>query len=345
MPESTSTHDVTDARISKTSGRRVLRVTPQVSILWRVFTVNAVVFGAAALTLIVSPATVHNPVRATELDILLAGLAVTLMLDLALLTFVLSPVRKLARLMANIDPLRPGKRAEVGPWASSEAASLARALNNMLDRLESERRESARRALAAQEAERARVARDLHDEVGQALTAIALRAERATGDRTLNSHALEEIVDVAHVSLADIRRIARELRPEALDDLGLTGALIALCLRVEQQSSMRVARELGSGLPELETEVELVIYRVAQEALTNAVRHSDATEVKVALVSTPTGVKLTVSDDGCGMDGEQIAEGAGLAGMRERALLVDAKLEIDSSPANGFTVTLEAGPR
>lgn len=324
---------------------RSMRITPQVSILWRVFTVNAVVFGAAALILIVSPATVHNPVRATELDILLAGLAVTLMLDLALLTFVLSPVRKLARLMTNIDPLRPGRRAEVGPWASSEAASLARALNNMLDRLESERRESARRALAAQEAERARVARDLHDEVGQALTAIALRAERASGDRELHTRALEEIVDVAHMSLADIRRIARELRPEALDDLGLTGALIALCLRVEQQSAMRVARKLGGGLPEIGAEVELVVYRVAQEALTNALRHSEATEVKVALAAVPVGVKLTVSDDGRGMDGEQLSEGAGLAGMRERALLIDAELEIDSSPGNGFTVTLTAGSR
>lgn len=322
-----------------------MRITPQVSILWRVFTVNAVVFGAAALILIVSPATVHNPVRATELDILLAGLAVTLMLDLALLTFVLSPVRKLARLMANIDPLRPGRRAEVGPWASSEAASLARALNNMLDRLESERRESARRALAAQEAERTRVARDLHDEVGQALTAIALRAERASGDSALHTRALEEIVDVAHLSLADIRRIARELRPEALDDLGLTGALIALCLRVEQQSSMRVARALGGGLPELDKEVELVLYRVAQEALTNAVRHSQAAEVKVALVAAPPGVRLTVSDDGRGMEGEQLNEGAGLAGMRERALLIDAELEIDSSPGNGFTVKLTAASR
>ena len=317
---------------------RAQRVT-QVSILWRVFTVNALVFGAAALVLVVSPATVHAPIRSTELRVLIAGLIVTLILDLVLLTLVLSPVRKLGRLMGEVDPLRPGRRASVGRWASSEAAALARAFNRMLDRLEVERRESARRAVAAQEDERVRVARELHDELGQALTAIALRAERASGQADSQSEALEEIAGVATASLGDVRRISRELRPEALDDLGLTGALVALCRRMDQQVGPTIAWDMSRGIPSLGDEKELTLYRVAQEALTNSVRHSNASKVTVALVYEQTIIRLTVADDGHGMAGKP-GGGRGIIGMRERALLVGGTLDISSLHEGGCTVTL-----
>src|ERR1700691_3495445 len=123
------------------------RSSVQRPILWRVFTVNAIVFGAAGLTLALSPATVHSPIRATELFVLLAGLLLALLADLALLALVLSPVRRLAGLMGDIDPMRPGQRAVVGEsqWGGAEVSVLARAFNAMLDRSETERRESARR--------------------------------------------------------------------------------------------------------------------------------------------------------------------------------------------------------
>jgi two-component system sensor histidine kinase UhpB len=318
-------------------GRRPVAV----STLWRVFTVNALVFGAAVLVLILSPATVRNHIRFTELVVLVAGLLATLAVDLVLLALVLAPLRKLATLMGDVDPKRPGQRAPAGTWASSETIALSQALNTMLDRIETERRESARRALAAQEGERLRVARELHDELGQTLTAVALQAERVAGDFPSQTEPLREIVATIHHSLADVRRIVRELRPEALDDLGLTDALISLCLRMEQQSAITVRRELEGGLPPLSSEVELVIYRVAQEALTNALRHSRASEVRVALGRGEADtIVLRVTDDGNGLPSTPIGQTGGLPGMRERAILIEAGLEVANAPGKGVEVRL-----
>jgi two-component system sensor histidine kinase UhpB len=311
-----------------------------ISILWRVFTVNAIVFGLAVFVLIASPATVSNPIKLSELTALVVGLVVTLAVDLVLLMLVMSPLRRLATLMGHIDPMHPGQRASVSNWMSTEMITLSRSFNTMLDRIEAERRDSAHRALAAQEAERLRIARELHDEVGQTLTAVALRAERAAGELPAQAQALVEIVDTIHRSLDDVRRIARELRPEALDDLGLIDALISLCLRMERQGALRVLRELEGGLPPLSTEAELVIYRVAQEALTNAFRHAEASKVRVALVRKDEHVVLTVTDDGRGLPTPMPAEATGLAGMRERAILIQGQLEIDSPPGGGVEVRL-----
>jgi two-component system sensor histidine kinase UhpB len=315
-----------------------LRPAP-VSILSRVFTVNAVVFGLAVFLLIVSPVTVSYPAKLTQVAVVGVGLLMTFAVDLLLLAAVLSPLHKLARLMADIDPMRPGQRAQVSDWDSTEVIALARALNSMLDRVETERRESARRALAAQEAERLRIARELHDEVGQTLTAIALQAERAVGDRAAGTQSLADIVLAIHHSLDDVRRIARELRPEALDDLGLVDALISLCLRMERQGAMQVVRELEGSLPPLSAEVELVIYRVAQEALTNALRHAEASQVRVALGRSLDGIVLSVTDDGRGLP-EHVRAAGGLTGMHERALLIQATLEVDSAAEGGVEVRL-----
>jgi two-component system, NarL family, sensor histidine kinase UhpB len=318
---------------------RLPRLSTRVSILWRVFTVNAVVFGLAVFVLIASPATVSNPIKRSELVALIAGLVVTLAIDLILLMLVLSPLRRLAALMGDIDPMRPGRRAPMREWMSSEIIALSRAFNTMLDRLETERRESARRALAAQESERLRIARELHDEIGQTLTAVALQAERAARDPAAQERALQDIGAIVQGSLQDVRRIARELRPEALDDLGLTDALISLCLRIERQGSLRVQREVEGSLPPLSDEVELVVYRVAQEALTNALRHSGASRARVALARGEGQLLLTVADDGCGLP-ESMNGSHGIAGMRERAILIHSDLRIDSVAGEGVTVAL-----
>jgi two-component system sensor histidine kinase UhpB len=211
----------------------------------------------------------------------------------------------------------------------------------MLDRLENARHEAARTALAAQEAERLRVAQELHDEIGQTLTAITIQAERAgEGDPALAPDALRRVADAVRESLDEVRRIARELRPEALDDLGLVNALIALCRRVDAQQGPRVERELEAALPLLPAEVELVLYRIAQESLTNALRHSDARSVTVSLRADADSVTLRVADDGKGMPKQLPAGTAGLAGMRERALLVGGRLTIDSRPGQGTEVRL-----
>jgi two-component system sensor histidine kinase UhpB len=213
----------------------------------------------------------------------------------------------------------------------------------MLDRLEDERRESGRCALDAQESERARVARELHDEVGQTLTAVALRAEQAAGEPSKQPAALTEIAETVLRSLDDVYRIGRELRPEALDDLGLVNALIALCSRVGRQSRMRVRRNLDGRLPPLSREVELVIYRVAQEALTNVARHSGSERAELSLQPDLGQIVLTVRDHGSGLEAGQ-AIGSGIRGMRERADLIGATLEIHSADADSGTEVRLAVP-
>jgi two-component system sensor histidine kinase UhpB len=310
--------------------------------LWRVFAANAAVFALAFALLALVPIAVHASIRLDELVILLVGLVVMLLIDLLLLRQTLSPLGRLAGVMGTVDLLRPGQRAVGFERSSSEVLALAQAFNQMLERLEAERRESSGRALAAQEAERLRIARELHDELGQTLIAVALRAEHAAGQSGGTRRELSDLAEIVQHSLEDVRRISRELRPEALDELGLVDALIALCSRVEEQSAMRVRRCLEAPLPQLSPEVELAIYRVAQEALTNAVRHSQATEATVSLRRTSGGLLLSVKDNGHGLP-EQVDEGGGLTGMRERAMLIGAELGIESAPGAGVEVKLRLG--
>jgi len=316
-------------------------LTRPMPMLWRVFAANAAVFALAFALLALSPVTIHARIRLVELVILVVGLVVMLIADLLLLRQVLAPIHRLARVMEGIDRLHPGQRAVGFDRASSETLALAQAFNGMLDRLETERRASSARALGAQEAERRRIARELHDEIGQTLTAVALRAEHAAGQGP-GRRDLAELAEVVQQSLQDVRRISRELRPEALDELGLINALIALCSRVADQSGLQIHRRLESPLPELEPNVELAIYRVAQEALTNAMRHSSATQVTVSLAEEKGTLVLAVADNGQGLP-EQVTEGGGLTGMRERAMLIGAELIINSVAGAGVEVVLRLG--
>ena len=294
----------------------------------------------AALLLAVAPITISVPIALEQLALVLAGLVVLLALDFVLLRRVLTPLVRLTEVMTAVDPDRPGRRLPFTPF-SREGAALVEAFNGMLDRLENARHQAARTSLAAQEAERLRVARELHDEIGQTLTAVVLQAERAAeGDPAVAQRELARVAEAVHDSLDEVRRIARELRPEALDDLGLVNALIALCSRVNAQDGPQIRRELEGNLPPLASDIELVIYRVAQEGLTNALRHADATTATMTLALEPGGVDLTVEDDGGGMPTDLPDDSSGIAGMRERALLVGGQLSIESPPGGGTRVHL-----
>jgi two-component system sensor histidine kinase UhpB len=230
--------------------------------------------------------------------------------------------------MRTVDLLRPGQRLTEDGGA--EVTELVRAFNQMLDRLEEERRESGRRALAAQEAERRRIASGLHDEVGQVLTGVLLRVDD------------EETKEAVRQALNEVRRIARELRPEMLEQLGLVSALTELSRRFAESSGIRVERRLSSELPRLTEDAELAVYRVAQESLTNVARHAGATQVELALTPGAGSVVLSVSDDGRGMPEATAANGhGGLRGMRERALLVGGALAIKPGRDGGVEVRLE----
>jgi two-component system sensor histidine kinase UhpB len=312
----------------------------QIGLLWRVFLVNAALVVIATLILALTPATVSAPVTTVEMAVLLIGAVLVLGINLLALRQVLRPLRELTEVMTHIDPERPGRRVAIARQ-DSEIGTLTVAFNSMLDRLEGERRQSARLALAAQERERLRVAQELHDQIGQGLTAVMLQAERgAQGRDDDDARAFLRIAASVRDNLEEVRGIARRLRPEALDDLGLVNALIALCRRIGENSAVRVERRFATPIPALTTDAELVIYRVAQEALTNVVRHASASEALAILEHDDHHVTLKVSDDGRGI-GPDDAAGSGIRGMRERSLLVGGRLEIEAGPQGGTLVRLD----
>ncbi|WP_329390160.1 HAMP domain-containing sensor histidine kinase [Streptomyces sp. NBC_01351] len=307
------------------------------SLYWRIFLLNAVVLIVAVL-LLLGPVTVSTPVLFGEAVVLLAGLAAMLIANAALLRIGLAPLGRLTRAMTAVDLLRPGSRARVeGP---GEVAELTTTFNAMLVRLEAERATSSARALSAQEAERRRIAQELHDEVGQTLTAVLLQLKHAA-DRAPDPlrEELRQVQETTRTGLDEIRRIARRLRPGVLEELGLHSALRALTAEFTT-GTLTVRHFIAPGLPELEEATELVLYRVAQEALTNAARHASATDVEVHLSNRPEGtVRLLVRDNGTGI--RLAVEGAGIQGMRERALLIGADLSVAGGPHGGTDVRLD----
>ena len=310
------------------------------SLFMRVALANAAVLAIVTLLLLFSPIEISYPVTNTQATILVTGFVVSVLVNMLLLRGVIAPLRRLTTTMRSVEPMQPGRRLAIR-GTDSDVAALTAAFNDMLDRLESERRESGRQALLAQEAERQRIARELHDEVGQVLTGVVLELEHAA--RRAGEHDATQLAaarEAVRRSLDDVRRIARELRPEVLDDLGLQSALRSLCTATAAHRELHVEREL-----ELEAavspEVELVVYRVAQESLTNVMRHSGATEVLVALRHVDGGLRLVVRDDGRGLPSGSDPGGAGIAGMHERALHIGARLTVSSTPAGGTEVRLD----
>jgi len=301
-------------------------------LLWRVFAINALLLLVATLLLAVTPVTVHASIALVEVVDLVLALAVMLTANFLLLRHALAPLGRLVERMRSVDLLRPGQRLE--EQGGPEVVELVRAFNQMLVRLEAERRESGGRALQAQESERLRIARGLHDEVGQVLTGVLLELRSVEGG--------EEAQRAVRRALEEVRRIARELRPELLEHLGLVSALTELSRRFAEQSGIQVERHFADDLPALSDDAELAVYRVAQESLTNAARHAGASRIDIALEPGERSLVLRVVDDGVGMPHGAEANGhGGLRGMRERALLVDGALAVKRSRAGGVEVRLE----
>ncbi len=314
-----------------------------VPLLYRVAGVNALLLVVAVGVTIV----VLDPNRVSSFRVdaegaaLIVALLVVVAINVYLVRRLVGPVQALTALARRVDLSDHGERMPVSD-PDSEAGELALTFNEMLARLEAERREATGRVLAGQEAERLRIAQELHDQVGQELTAVLLGLARveARVPKELQGDVLE-VQGAVRGSLEDVRRIAIELRPEALDDLGLQSALAVLCERFTERFGLQVKQQLGLQLPELSPDAELVVYRVAQEALTNVARHSGAHEAALTLSPENGFLTLTVTDAGNGLP-EGVIPGTGMRGMRERATLIGANLTIDGNPvAGGTRVRLE----
>jgi two-component system sensor histidine kinase UhpB len=311
-----------------------------VSLFARVVAINVSVLVGAALVLAFSPATVSTHVRIAEGVVLALGTLVVIAVNLLLVRRVFEPLERLTALMRRVDLRNPGRRLAVDR-ANSEVAELCQAFNAMLDRLEQERRSSGRRALAAQEAERGRLARELHDEIGQTLTGVMLQLEgvqRAAPAALRPS--IGELREATRAGVEEVREIARGLRPQALDELGLRSALTTLAAQASDRGGPRVRVRLAP-IPALPPELDLAIFRIAQESLTNVARHAGARNVTLDLAVERATLTLRVRDDGRGITAEEAAgRSMGLGGMHERALLVGGRLSVARCAEGGTEVRL-----
>jgi signal transduction histidine kinase len=200
-------------------------------------------------------------------------------------------------------------------------------------------RDSLRRFVAGQEVERRRLARELHDETGQALTSILLGLRALEEANDTNVDDLRELVVG---TLQDVRRLAVQLRPKALDDFGLVPALERLVQTFSESSGINVELEARIGEERLASDVETTIYRIVQEALTNVVKHAEAANVSIVLVRRDGTLAAVVEDDGRGFDPAATRDDRlGLEGMRERVELHDGRMTIEAAPRSGTTLRIE----
>jgi two-component system sensor histidine kinase UhpB len=302
-------------------------------LFWQIFLPNVAVIVVVTAVLALAPTSV--PATGSQAVELIAAIAVIVLVNLVLIRRATAPVARLTELMARVDPLEPGQRAP-SDGGSAEVTRLGSVFNEMLDRLETERRDSGAKMLSAQERERVRLARELHDEIGQSVTGLMLELDRVADRAPLGLEAeVREAQEVARAISDEVREIVRRLRPEALDDLGLVSAIVALTERFAAQTSTSVVRRIDREMPALSADAELVVYRVAQESLTNVARHAEASEVVLDLGLLRGDVVLEVSDDGVGTAGSEPR--SGILGMRERAMLIGARLEIGAGRAGSGT--------
>lgn len=306
------------------------------SLFWRVFITNAVTLTIAGLVLALSPATVSDPLSYVEALTLVAGLLAMFAVNAVMLRQATRPLRELR---SSIEEVQSPTTDQHVPavLARDDVGMLTDAYRHMLHRLEDEREQSVRRSLSAQEAERSRVSAELHDEIGQSITVLLLRLGHLR-DRLPDEYRREiaELTEDLRSTLDDVRSISARLRPGVLEDLGLRAALTSLARESGAHSRIATTIDIGE-LPPLAREQELVIYRVAQEAVTNVLRHAGASAMALVLSVREDQLCLTVADNGSGVVG---TPGVGMSGMRERARLVQGQLTVTAAPDEGTSVEL-----
>jgi two-component system, NarL family, sensor histidine kinase UhpB len=302
-----------------------------------VLMVVATVFAASAATHL------NLTIDDERLQFGLLGLSIVLVLlvNMLMLRRRFSPLDRLIERIEAIDPADPAE-FEAPIEGAEEIDRLAASFRRMLRRIDDERKRSGRLVLRAQEEERRRLARDLHDEVNQSLTAILLRLEAL--NQSAGPGVEDEIAEVKRLvnqAMDELLKLARQLRPSALDDHGLTSAIVGQVRRFSSQTGVKADITTTGEPAELESDQEIAAYRFAQEALSNIAQHADASYVEVDLSVNGHALELRIRDDGRGFDPGVEHEGIGLSGMRERARLVGARLEVASRPGEGTDLTLQ----
>jgi len=265
----------------------------------------------------------------------------TLCANLWMLRRRFQPLERLIERLENVEPSAPAT-FDLGEEPVAEIERLYEAFRRLLRRIEDERRRSGKLVLRAQEEERGRVARDLHDEVNQGLTAILLRLEALAQDSPPErAEEVAELKRLANTAMEELLNLARQLRPMALDDHGLEPAIDSQLKRFGERTGVETRFETRGPVDSLDEDRQTAIYRIVQEAMTNAGRHANPNCVEVLLSVSDAGVELRVSDDGSGFEPATRRErGLGLEGMAERARLVGGELDLRSAPGSGSSLTL-----
>jgi two-component system sensor histidine kinase UhpB len=275
------------------------------------------------------------------------GWLVSVALNFVVLQIAFRPLTELQKVMTRVQSGEHSLRARL-TGADPQADQMAQTFNMMLEAIDDATRLRASQIINAQEQERKRIARELHDETSQVLTSLLISL--AVLEESLTTpEARERIADtrrLAHQTLRAIRSLSIDLRPSALDDLGLLPALRWYVKEYQKKCSIEVDF-VSSGFKErLPAEMETALYRIVQEALTNTARHAQAKRVSIMLKEGEKEIEGIISDDGIGFDIEALRKspdnerGLGLAGMTERAVLLDGSLDIESCPGHGTTITV-----
>jgi two-component system, NarL family, sensor histidine kinase UhpB len=317
-------------------------------VLYRVLIVNSVVLVVGALmgTALTTELRGHNR-SAVFITFVVAGILLSLVANFVLLKMAFDPIRRVRDTMRRVEAGDMTLRAPISGY-DPDADELAATFNHMLAKLNESSRTRAAQILRAQEEERKRIARELHDETSQALTSLLVTL-KLVEDSTTDSEAHARVAEsraVAHQTLRAIRNLSIDLRPSALDDLGLVPALHGYIKEYQTKYGLAVAFTVQGFKERASLEVETALYRIVQEALTNIARHAHATHVMVNLRAANGQAHLLVGDDGQGFDTAAPPKtpgsdgGLGLVGIRERVSLLGGKLDVVSERGEGTTLHL-----
>jgi signal transduction histidine kinase len=327
---------------------RWLRVILGVSLEIKLLGANLIILAVAVLALF-GPARVY-PVRLTDLYVIVTALIIGAIVNLVLVRLALRPIDSLQRVARLVSEGRLSARVPASVVADSELTRLSTTINEMLDTLAAGRermRKLGAEVVYAQERERAQVARELHDSVGQTLAAASFQVAAAAHEvgNHVASAQLSTARELLRTALEEIRTVSRSLHPRVATDLGLPTALEALGDATQQRSLVTVQIKVDISGVIIPSALSATLYRVAQEALRNVERHADAGHAVVSLLARPGYVELEIKDDGHGFEGPLDSKRAesGLATMRERLSLAGGELHIDTAFERGTRVIAWVG--
>jgi signal transduction histidine kinase len=282
----------------------------------------------------------------TLASVMMVALVLSLLVNLVLVHVALRPIRDLENTAHRVWGGDLQARVPPSMVADRDMERVGRTVNLLLDALTSDRARMRRLAslvITAQDEERSRIARELHDSTAQSLTAIVLQLSAAARDAQAPelSARLSDVKELAGMALEEVRTLSHRVHPRVLDDLGLVPAVRWLARQARESSDVEMTVDALGDTDHSPAQVACVLYRVAQEALTNAVRHASPSNVAITVRADADTATLEVADDGRGFDiaeAEARRPGMGLFSMRERVSLVDGQLDLASSPGSGTRV-------